>query len=409
MNIFESILQAFSTIRENKLRSGLILLSISIGVFAIFGAGTFVTALENTVTNEISDLGENTFQIKRTPSVKMGRRSWMKYRKRPRIQYNDVEDLRSRMTATQFISASTDDGGNIVKSRYIASDPNVTLSGVDANYFMNYNYDVEFGRAITEQDVQLKRNVAVVGTDVIKKVFPSLDVLGEKITIDNQQFEIVGILEEKGAVLGQSQDNKVMIPINIYLKYYSDWWETLDITIKAVDKIYLSETVDQAIGAMRIIRNLKPWEDNDFEIETNDTISEQFAGLTGFLTIFGVLIGLFTLVAAGIGITNIMLITVKERTREIGVRMAVGAKRHWILFQFIVETITICQVGGVIGIILGLIVVSITSTLAGLTFLIPINWIIYSIIIATVLGLLSGIYPAYRASKLDPIEALRYE
>lgn len=409
MNIFESILQAFSTIRENKLRSGLILLSISIGVFAIFGAGTFVTALDNTVANEISDLGENTFQIKRTPSVQMGRRSWMKYRKRPRIQYNDVEKLKSRLTMSQFVSASTDDGGKIVKSRYIASDPNVTLAGVDANYFMNYNYDVEFGRAITEQDVQLKRNVAVVGTDVIKKVFPTLDVLGEKITIDNQQFEIVGILEEKGAVLGQSQDNKVMIPINIYLKYYSDWWESLNITIKAVDKVYFSETVDEAIGAMRILRNLKPWEDNDFEVETNDTIGEQFAGLTGFLTVFGVLIGLFTLIAAGIGITNIMLITVKERTREIGVRMAVGAKRHWILLQFIVETITICQVGGIIGILFGLLVVSITSIAFGLSFVVPINWIFYSIIIATVLGMLSGIYPAYRASKLDPIDALRYE
>lgn len=409
MNIFESILQAFSTIRENKLRSGLILLSISIGVFAIFGAGTFVTALDNTVASEISDLGENTFQIKRTPSVQMGRRSWMKYRKRPRIQYNDVEKLKSRLTMSQFVSASTDDGGKIVKSRYIASDPNVTLAGVDANYFMNYNYDVEFGRAITEQDVQLKRNVAVVGTDVIKKVFPTLEVLGEKITIDNQQFEIVGILEEKGAVLGQSQDNKVMIPINIYLKYYSDWWESLNITIKAVDKVYFSETVDEAIGAMRILRNLKPWEDNDFEVETNDTIGEQFAGLTGFLTVFGVLIGLFTLIAAGIGITNIMLITVKERTREIGVRMAVGAKRHWILFQFIVETITICQVGGIIGIAFGLIVVSVTSIAFGLSFVVPVNWIFYSIIIATVLGMLSGIYPAYRASKLDPIDALRYE
>jgi len=310
---------------------------------------------------------------------------------------------------SQFVSASTDDGGKIVKSRYIASDPNVTLAGVDANYFMNYNYDVEFGRAITEQDVQLKRNVAVVGTDVIKKVFPTLDVLGEKITIDNQQFEIVGILEEKGAVLGQSQDNKVMIPINIYLKYYSDWWESLNITIKAVDKVYFSETVDEAIGAMRILRNLKPWEDNDFEVETNDTIGEQFAGLTGFLTVFGVLIGLFTLIAAGIGITNIMLITVKERTREIGVRMAVGAKRHWILFQFIVETITICQVGGIIGIVFGLIVVSVTSIAFGLSFVVPVNWIFYSIIIATVLGMLSGIYPAYRASKLDPIDALRYE
>ena len=236
-----------------------------------------------------------------------------------------------------------------------------------------------------------------------------MNVIGEKITIDNQQFEIVGILKEKGAVLGRSQDNKVIVPINIYLKYYTEWWQSVDITIKAVDNIFLTETIDESIGAMRIIRNLKPWEENNFELETNSTVSEQFSGLTNFLTIFGMLIGFFTLVAAGIGITNIMLITVKERTREIGIRMAVGAKRQWILFQFIIETITICQIGGIIGIIMGLIVVSLASIFAGLAFTIPIDWLIYSIIIATILGLLSGYYPAYKASKLDPIEALRYE
>lgn len=409
MNIFESILQAFSTIRENKLRSGLILLSISIGVFAIFGAGTFVTALKNTVSNEVSELGENTFQITRTPSVQMGRHSFRMYRNRPKITYSDVEDLKSRITTTPYISASASSNAKIIKSRYISSDPDVSLYGVDENYFINNNFDVEEGRIITQQDLQLRNNVAVIGTDVIKKIFPSMNVIGEKITIDNQQFEIVGILKEKGAVLGRSQDNKVIVPINIYLKYYTEWWQSVDITIKAVDNIFLTETIDESIGAMRIIRNLKPWEENNFELETNSTVSEQFSGLTNFLTIFGMLIGFFTLVAAGIGITNIMLITVKERTREIGIRMAVGAKRQWILFQFIIETITICQIGGIIGIIMGLIVVSLASIFAGLAFTIPIDWLIYSIIIATILGLLSGYYPAYKASKLDPIEALRYE
>jgi putative ABC transport system permease protein len=184
---------------------------------------------------------------------------------------------------------------------------------------------------------------------------------------------------------------------------------SVNVTVKAEDKVTLDKTIDQSIGAMRIIRNLKPWEDNDFELETNDTISEQFSGLTSFLTIFGMLIGIFTLVAAGIGITNIMLITVKERTKEIGLRMAVGAKRKWIMFQFIIETITICQVGGVIGILMGLFVVWIATLFAGITLIIPIDWISISIIIATVLGLISGFYPAYKASKLDPIDALRYE
>lgn len=409
MNIFESILMAFSSIREHKLRSFLILLSIAIGVFAIFGAGTFVTAIDNTVQNEMSALGDNTFQIKRMPSIQMGRMSMRKYWRRPKISFKQVEELKKRVTLSSFISTSADEGNQIIKSRYISSDPNVSLTGADDVYFINYNYDLQDGRAISSADIEYKRNVAVVGTDVIKKIFPNANVIGETITIKNQQFEIIGILKEKGAVLGNSQDNMVIIPINQFLKYYSDWRMSLNVTVKAEDKVTLDKTIDQSIGAMRIIRNLKPWEDNDFELETNDTISEQFSGLTSFLTIFGMLIGIFTLVAAGIGITNIMLITVKERTKEIGLRMAVGAKRKWIMFQFIIETITICQVGGVIGILMGLFVVWIATLFAGITLIIPIDWISISIIIATVLGLISGFYPAYKASKLDPIDALRYE
>jgi putative ABC transport system permease protein len=409
MNILESIYIALSSIRENKLRSFLILLSIAIGVFAIFGAGTFVSAIDNTVENELSDLGENTFQIKRMPSVQMGRMTMRKYWRRPRIDYKQLEQLRQRVDLTSFISASADDENNVIKSRYISSDPNVTVVGADDIYFLNFNYNIQEGRAISSADIQYKRNVCVIGTDVIKKIFPNDRVIGEIITIKNQQYEIIGILEEKGAVLGNSQDNRVVIPINSYLKSFAGRWLSLNITLKAESRELQQATIDQTIGALRVIRNLQPWEENDFELETNDTVSEQFAGLTSFLTIFGMLIGIFTLIAAGIGITNIMLITVKERTREIGVRMAVGAKRKWILLQFIIETITICQVGGLIGIIIGIIVVGITANFTGLTLIIPIDWVIYSISIATILGILSGYYPAYKASKLDPIDALRYE
>ncbi len=409
MNILESIIIALTSIKDNKLRSFLILLSIAIGVFAIFGAGTFVSAIDNTVENELSDLGENTFQVKRMPSVQLGRMTMRKYWRRPRINYRQLEELRSKVDLTPFISASAEDGGNVVKSRYISSDPDVTIVGADDIYFINYNYNITEGRAISSADIQYKRNVCVIGTDVIKKTFPNDRVIGETITIQNQQFEIIGILEEKGAVLGNSQDNRVIIPINLYLKSFSSRWLSLNITIKSISRELQQKTIDQTIGAMRVIRNLQPWEDNDFEIETNDTVSDQFGGLTSFLTIFGMLIGIFTLVAAGIGITNIMLITVKERTREIGVRMAVGAKRKWIMLQFIIETITICQVGGIIGILIGFGVIAIVSQFAGLTLTIPIDWIIYSISIATLLGILSGYYPAYKASKLDPIDALRYE
>lgn len=409
MNILESILIALNSIKENKLRSFLILLSISIGVFAIFGAGTFVSAIDNTVENELSELGENTFQVKRMPSVQFGRMTMRKYWRRPRMDYRQLEELRRKVTLTPFISASADDGSNVVKSRYISSDPDVTVVGADDVYFINYNYNLQEGRALSSADIQYKRNVCVIGTDVIKKIFPNDQVIGETITIKNQQFEIVGILEEKGAVLGNSQDNRVIIPINLYLKSFSSRWLSLDITLKALNKDLLQETIDQTIGAMRVIRNLHPWEENNFELETNDTVSEQFSGLTSFLTIFGILIGTFTLIAAGIGITNIMLITVKERTREIGVRMAVGAKRKWIMLQFIIETITICQVGGIIGILIGFGAIAIVSQFANLSLIIPIDWIVISISIATILGILSGYYPAYKASKLDPIDALRYE
>ena len=408
MNVKESISLAFSSIREHKLRAFLSLLSIAIGVFAIFGSGTLTRSINTTVQDELNELGENTFLITRTPRTQQGRGSWRRYRNRPRIKIDQVDKLKRMVETTSFISAYIEDGGNVVESPYIESNPDVKLEGVDENYFVNYNTIVDEGRQITQQDIVFKRNVCVIGTDIKKKLFPN-NPIGQKLRIKSQEFEIIGILEEKGAILGQSQDNRVLLPLGQYLKYYANWWESLQITVKADNSTMLDPTLDEVIGAMRVIRNLKPWEENNFEYELNEGISGQFEGLTKYLAIFASLIGVFSLIAAGIGITNIMLVTIKERTREIGVRKAVGSKSRWILQQFLIETLTLTQLGTFLGIVLTLIVAYGFAEAFNFNLVIPIDWIFFSIGITTFMGVVSGLYPAYKASKLDPIDALRYE
>ncbi len=409
MNFSESIILAFDSIRVNKLRTFLTLLSISIGVFAIIGAGTLVTSLTGTVDKQLAEIGENTFWIQKMPSVVTGS-NWHKYMKRKPLTYSQVKDLKRMMTYTSQISGVSYSQGNTIKSGNLSTNPDVTLIGSDDIYFSNMNIVVKEGRPFLEEDINQSRNVAIIGNDVTVKIFPNMNPIGRKITIKNQSYDIIGTLEIKGAVMGKSQDNSIYIPITPFLKYFaSEWDESLTITIKAPSKDLRSATVDEAIGNLRVIRNLKPWIENDFEVNTNETVTEQFGGFVSFLTYFGFFSGAIALIAAGVGIMNIMLVSVKERTREIGIRKAIGAKRTWILMQFMVETITLCQIGGFIGIILGVSGGWALGSLAQMSVTIPINWIIGAIVLCTILGLASGAYPAWKAAKLDPIDALRYE
>ena len=276
--------------------------------------------------------------------------------------------------------------------------------------FFNNGINVAEGRPITYEDVEYNSSVAVIGNDLVVKLFPKINPIGKKIKVKSQFYEVVGVLESKGAMLGTSQDNQVLITIPKYLQYYaSEWEESLTLTIRSLDKSKVSNNMDEAIGAMRIARNLKPWEENSFEVETNESITEQFSGFTKYLSYFGAFCGAIALIAAGIGIMNIMLVSVKERTREIGIRKAIGARRSWILTQFIIETITLCQIGGIIGVGAGVGAGWILGKLIKIDIALPWSWIIFSLVICTLLGLLFGAYPAWKASKLDPIDALRYE
>jgi len=409
MNVFESIKLALDSIRVNKLRAFLTLLSISIGVFAIIGAGTLVSSLSGTVEKQLDEIGENTFWIQKMPKVVTGN-NWRKYMKRKPITYTQMKELKRTMTTTNLIAGVSYSMGNTVKAGNLSSNPDVDLIGSDEIYFSNMNVSISEGRIFTEDEINQCSNVALIGNDVKVKVFPNMNPIGKRITIKNQNYEVIGMLESKGATLGRSQDNVIYIPISGFLKYYSsEWNESVTITIKAIGKGNRDATIDEAIGSLRVIRNLKPWEENDFEMDTNETITEQFSSFIGFLTYFGFFSGAIALIAAGVGIMNIMLVSVKERTREIGIRKAIGAKRKWILMQFIVETITLCQIGGLAGIIMGVGGGWALGSMAHMTIVFPVNWLIGAVVLCTVLGLLSGAYPAWKAAKLDPIEALRYE
>jgi len=414
VNVFESIVIAVDSVRAHKLRSSLTLLSIGIGVFAIIASSGITATLQQTVSASLADLGENAMLIQRTPSVQFGH-NWRKYRSRPDITPEIARGLRKQMTTTQLISVSNTNSGFTVRSGEEASNPDVSLIGIDDMYFEVNAISLQDGRAFTEQEAVYGNNVAIIGTDLLP-LFPDGQPLGKRITIRNQEFTVVGVLERKGGIVGQSQDNRVLIPMAVFIKSFTTRWDTsVDIAIKAYSKDAVSATMDEAIGILRSLRDLKPWEENDFEINLNEALAGQFNDLSSVIVIVAWISGLGALAAAGIGIMNMMLVSVKERTREIGVRKALGARRRWITRQFLIESVTLCQFGGLTGVVGGLAVsygVTLflrSSQVPNLPFIFPWFAIVFSVVACTVIGVGFGLYPAWRAASLDPIEALRYE
>jgi len=410
MKIFlESIVMAFDAVRANKLRSGLTLLSIAIGIFAIIGAGTAVTSLNNSVNGELASLGQNTFQIRRRPSIIMSNREWQKYRSRKPIDFAMARDFKRQMESAEAISINDSENNLIVKANNLSTDPTVNIEGIDEGYFVCNNVTIDEGREFTAEDISLNRNVIIIGRDVAERLFPFGSPLGQQVTVKGHRFTVIGLQKKRGSILGESLDDVVYVPISIYQKYFAEF-VSLTIFVKSSSKEALGFTTDEAIGVMRTLRNVKPGDDNNFEIETNESLATSFAGFTSYLTMFGFASGAIALIAAGVGIMNIMLVSVKERTREIGVRKAIGAKRWNIMSQFVIEAITLCQIGGIFGIILGLIGgLALGSALGFSSASVPTEWVIGSVVICTLLGILFGSYPAWKAASLDPIEALRYE
>ncbi|MFH1214294.1 MAG: ABC transporter permease [Candidatus Neomarinimicrobiota bacterium] len=407
MNFDEGIKLAFQTVMANKLRSFLTTLGIVIGVMSVIGMMAIINALDRYMTKTLSAIGGNVFWIQKYPAVQMGHLDH-KYRMRKDLKYEHAEAIMRNATLVAAVSPEYYRWGKMIKYKEQATNPSVMVYGGDEFWADVNGRNISEGRAISRMDVQHRRSVIVLGADIVDKLFPFTYPIGEEVKIDGIRYEVIGVIEKQGQFLGGSQDNMVTIPFSTLTKVYGDWG-SIGIAVKARNSEQILDAMDQVTAILRIARKVPPGADNDFEIVTADSIMETLRSLTGFVFIAAVIICGISLLVGGIGIMNIMLVSVTERTREIGIRKAIGAKRRHILTQFMTEAVGICLFGGIIGILLGVVIGILIAQALKLPPVIPVWSIFVGMGFSLVIGVIFGTYPAMKAAKLDPIEALRYE
>ncbi len=407
MRVKETTIQAYDSLKANKLRSFLTLLALVIGVFSVIVSTTAVAVLDNYFKNTMSIMGTDVINVSKTPSVQMGSLS-DDIRNRKDIDFTTAEELEDQMRIGRGMSPDETFGVAKISFEEEETEPNVRITGSNENYLNNNSYELEDGRNFTGDDIQYGRNVVILGKDVQNVLFKNQYPIGKQIRLSGKPYTVVGILEPKGQIFGQSFDNFVLIPYTTAINVYGGN-RNINIQVRAPEIDFINETVEEITGILRVIRKVSPGENNDFEIATNETLSGTFDTFTAALYIGGFAIGFITLLGAGIGVMNIMLVSVSERTREIGIRKAVGATRKAIVSQFLMEAVFICQIGGIIGMILGIGVGNLMAVWIETEAVVPVWSVAGGFLGMLIIGLVFGVYPAYKASKLDPIESLRYE
>ncbi len=401
---------AWDSVRTNKLRSFLTILGIVVGIFSIISISTVITILQDSIEKGVSSLGQNTFQIQKYPAtVNVGHRNRGKFRNRKDITYEDFRKLKSKLKDAKSVAAERWTFGKIVKFNGEETNPNVSVAGVTEGAFINNDWNIDEGRAFNNRDLKSASRVVVLGADIKNKLFKAINPIGMYVKVDGHKMRVVGVLEKKGATFGRSQDNFVITPLTTFVTYYGKRRRSLNITVMAYSEAEYEDLIEQARGAMRTIRKVPPGQPDDFGIFSNKSVMAQIDNITQGARIGSIAIALIALLAAGVGIMNIMLVSVTERTKEIGIRKAVGAKRRNILVQFLSEAVLLSLSGGVIGILLGVIAGNVVGSLMHASAVFPLGWTLVGIFLCVFVGVGFGTYPAYKASNLDPIEALRWE
>jgi putative ABC transport system permease protein len=408
MKFWEVIKVAFASLRGNKLRSSLTVLGIVIGIFSIISISTVITMMQNSISEGLSQLGKNTFQIQKFPAMNQGRLS-DKIRNRKNLTIEEYARLRDMLQEAKLVGAEQWQFGRLFKSQWDETNANIQLVGGTPEAMVTNDWTVADGRSINQDDNDHNRRVCVLGTDISTKLFKHVNPLGQEVKVDGMRLTVIGIFTSKGAMFGQSRDGFVAMPISTFQAKYGKTSRSINITVMAYSPVTYNSTIDAAIGYMRTIRKVGPGEENDFDIFSNESLISQVGQITQYVRLGAIVIAFIALLAAGIGIMNIMLVSVTERTREIGIRKAIGAKKRNILFQFIIEAVTLCQFGGIIGIVLGLAVGNMAGKFLNAAPALPLDWVLAGIGLCVLVGVGFGTYPAYKAANLDPIEALRYE
>jgi putative ABC transport system permease protein len=406
----ESFGMAMAALTAHKLRSALTLLGVLVGVFSIIVVMTAMRVMQSDIEREMSQLGSHTFMVQKWPAVYFGGpEGFEKYWRRKNITLAQGIQLQERATLATSVGLESTFWGGQVETKYKKTAPNVQLFGETSGSFIPRNWTLAEGRLILDMDVDGARDVCVLGNSLAKSVFPFGSPIGQRLKINGINYTVIGVLEAKGGQMGGDQDNFAIVPITTGLNRFGRWNRSLSIIVQAPSQALYDDTVEQVRGILRVLRKVPPGKEDDFEIFSNDSLINQFNTFT-FAVRAGVsLVSSIALLAAGVGIMNIMLVSVTERTREIGIRRAVGAKKRNIMAQFIMEAVVLCEVGGVIGVVLGIAGGNATAYFLKLTPVIPIDWVVIGLVICSIVGVVFGTYPAYKAANLDPIESLRYE
>ncbi len=407
----ENIRIAVDSIKSQLLRTILTVLIIAIGITALVGILSAVSALENTISSDFSSMGSNTFNIQRYKFRVQRHGGGERQKINPVISYTEVKAFKEKydFPFTKTSISFTGTRSAEVKYENKKTDPEITVIGVNEYFIQNSGLSLLKGRELNYFDIQNNNNVCLIGSDLDKALFSDLNAINKTISVRGVKFKVVGTLESEAAIFGNNPNLRLIIPIQNARSIFTNPNINYGLSVKVDKKDLLEAAQDDAIITFRNIRRLSPVEENNFAIEGSDDLINRIGSITQYLYMAAWIISIITIFGSSIALMNIMLVSVSERTREIGIRKALGARRKTIAFQFFIETIIVGQLGGILGIILGILVGLALSAAAGFNFTTPWLAMFSAFAITFLVAIISGLFPAIKASKLDPIEALRYE
>ena len=407
MLIAEIFRLAFSSLTANKLRSSLTVLGIAVGVFSVIGVMTFINGMRGSIESGLNVLGANSFQISKFPAISFS--DWNRFRNRRDVTYAIANRFKDLMGDTAKVNLQIGRGGQVVSYRDRRTNPNVRLMGTDENYVTALNFDIVAGRNLGADDVEYGRPVCLLGSDVVLKLFPDEEALGQGVRMNGQNYTVVGLLAPKGTAFGGNPDALVITPISRFLAVYGRSMRSINLNVQAPSQAELAATQEKSVGMMRLVRGLRPEDLNDFEIFSNESLIDAFNKIADVVSAGALIISAIALLASGVGVMNIMLVSVTERTKEIGIRKSIGAKKRSILLQFLAEAVALSLIGGIAGVAVGVGGGNAAAYFMNTEINFPWMWAGIGLAVCGGIGVIFGLYPAWKAASLDPIEALRYE
>ncbi len=415
MKLFDTLFMSMGAILSNKLRSVLTLVGIVAGVASIIAVMTAIAVVQGTLEREMSVLGAQTFQVQKWPAGGFGsaaeRRKAMR---RPPLTLENAASIREHVGTVDLVGSEIWDFGFVAQYKGTSTNPNISIVGGTPEYPENNTHYVGLGRNLSPIDVKSARKVAVIGHAIAKKLYPFTDPVGKDIRVDSRKYEVIGVFDEKKSAFGGGFDNYVLIPVSTFVNTYGlvgrdGFARSVNITVRAKTPEMTADAIEETRQVLRRDRGVKPGQEDNFAFFNSASLITQFNKMSMGVKLAAFVIGIIALVVAGIGIMNIMLVAVTERTREIGIRKALGAKPVSILSQFLLEAVILCNIGGAIGVLAGFGMGNLVAVFAHFDVHVPMEWAVIGLVFCSVVGIAFGMLPAVRASRLNPIDALRYE